>query len=202
MILEIHLPLRDDVFGDQKVRFETIKRHLRPQKIRSRRSTIDGTFVSALAPYDEYSRELVIEGLKALDQDPDKDLLCTYCGQEAATWDHIFNRVVQRQFSGYGHTVRNLVPCCRSCNERKGGSHWRDYLATLSLPDFEVRAERIERFLDHHTAKKTEIGDFERVAGEEYARFMAIRDQVHELIDEADNLASVIREKMAQDTEE
>ena len=54
----------------------------------------------------------------------------------------------------------------------------------------------------NHTAKKTEIGDFERVAGEEYARFMAIRDQVHELIDEADNLASVIREKMAQDTEE
>jgi 5-methylcytosine-specific restriction endonuclease McrA len=182
--------------GGELVKLETIKKHLRSQKISSRRSTLDSTFAAALAPHDEFNREIVAQALEDLEQDPQGDLSCTYCGEPAATWDHLFSKVKNREFSGYGHSIRNLVPSCRTCNERKGGKTWQDYLAKLAPADIETRTRRLEKFLTHSSARKIEIDDFRRVAGDEYERFNEIRHQIHELINEADELAIVIRDNI------
>lgn len=105
-----------------------IKKYLRPSTVMGRKSTFTNAFASALAPHDVYDVAAVAAAMRDLGQDPDGDLACVYCGREAATWDHVFNRVVKGDFSGHGHRIRNLVPCCRSCNESKGQKAWLDYL--------------------------------------------------------------------------
>ncbi len=160
-----------------------------------RKSTFSNAFASALAPHDVFDSASIAAAMRDLDQDPDGELACVYCGKEAATWDHVFNRVVKGDFSGHGHHVRNLVPCCRTCNESKGQKPWRDYLETLNPPDKVVRVARMERFLSSADAQPMATETMRHKAGKELERFFEIRAQVFELMAEADRLAMIIRRK-------
>src|SRR5437870_262374 len=109
---------------------KSIRKYLRPYSIiGQRKTTVNHTFASAIAPTDIYDDAIVAEAIRALGQDPDDDLLCAYCDDnEADTWDHVVGLVKDQQFSGFGHTIGNLLPCCRQCNSRKGNKDWRAYL--------------------------------------------------------------------------
>ncbi len=175
------------------VKIDTIRRYLRPQRIMSRKSTFSNAFASALAPHDSYSLSAVAEAIRDLGQDPEKDLACVYCGSDAATWDHVFNRVIKGEFSGKGHHIRNLVPCCRNCNERKGPKHWRDWLAIRSPSDFEARSAKMEKFLAGADTPQSQEGA--AAPSNEVIRYLEIRRTVFELLQEADDLAAVIRKQ-------
>lgn len=57
------------------------------------------------------------------------DNCCAYCGRndQTLTQDHVV------PLSGGGsHTMANIVPCCKSCNSRKGTQSAEDYMALLS----------------------------------------------------------------------
>lgn len=177
------------------MKIDSIRRYLRPQTIMSRKSTFSNAFASALAPHDAFSGPLVAEAMRDLGKDPTKDLSCVYCGEPAATWDHVFNRVIKGEFSGHGHHIRNLVPCCRTCNERKGQRHWRDWLASVGVDDEAERADRIERFLTPLESQQVAPEQFQRLAGKEMARYLEIRQLVFDLLQEADGLAASIRQK-------
>src|SRR5690606_23428827 len=129
-------------------------------------------------PHDTYTAAAVAQAIRDLGQDPDADLLCVYCGQPAATWDHVFNRVVKGDFSGHGHRIRNLVPCCRSCNESKGQKPWRDYLEVLDPRDKDARVARMQAFLSVPAAQPVGTEDMRHKAGEELERFLEIRSQI------------------------
>lgn len=179
------------------VRVATIAKYLRPSTIVGRKSTFSNAFASALAPHDIYNLATVTEAMRDLDQDPDAELQCVYCGAQAATWDHVFNRTVKGEFSGHGHRVRNLVPCCRTCNESKGSKSWREFLDKLSPPDKDVRISRMERFLGGANAQPINTEAMRHRAGEELKQFLEIRSQVFDLMAEADRLAAIIRQKVA-----
>jgi len=172
----------------------SIKKYLKPNTILSRKSTFSNAFASALAPYDEYSDTAVTEAIKDLDQNPAGDLYCVYCGKEAATWDHVFNRVVNGEFSGHGHRIRNLVPSCRTCNERKGKKHWREFLELLNPEDKVQRIRRMERFLHTHAAPD-DYKIIQNEAPEELSQFLQIRAEIFRLMAEADQMAERIRKK-------
>ncbi|GAA6190905.1 HNH endonuclease [Phaeobacter sp. NW0010-22] len=172
----------------------SIKKYLKPNTIQSRKSTFSNAFASALAPHDKYSEAEVARAISDLDQDPTQDLDCVYCGKAAATWDHVFNRVVNGEFSGHGHRIRNLVPCCRTCNERKGKKHWRAFLQTLNAEDKDQRVCRMERFL-HANPVPDDYEVIQSNAPEELGKFLQVRDQIFSLMVEADQLAKAIREK-------
>ncbi|WP_319496114.1 HNH endonuclease [uncultured Cohaesibacter sp.] len=178
------------------MKISSIKKYLKPNTIQGRKSTFSNAFASALAPYDAYSDATVAEAINDLDQDPNKDLYCVYCGEEAATWDHVFNRVVDGEFSGYGHRIRNLVPCCRACNERKGKKHWKTFLELINPEDKDLRINRMERFLHNHSASD-DLEIIQRKAPEELRQFRQVRSEIFQLMAEADRLAAVIREKAA-----
>jgi hypothetical protein len=179
------------------VKASSIKKYLRPSTIMGRKSTFANAFASALAPHDVYTAATVAQAMRDLEQDPEAELLCVYCGAEAATWDHVFNRVVRGDFSGHGHRVRNLVPCCRSCNESKGQKPWREFLEARNPPDKDVRAGRMERFLGNADAQPVGTEAMRHNASVELERFLEIRSQVFELMAEADRLAAIIRQKAA-----
>jgi hypothetical protein len=173
----------------------SIKKYLRPSKIMGRKRTFANAFASALAPHDSYTVTVVADAIRDLGQDPEADLLCVYCGELAATWDHVFNRVVKGDFSGHGHRIRNLVPCCRSCNESKGQKLWRDYLDVLDPPDKDIRIARMSKFLSTPAANPVGTEAMRHKAGAELERFLEIRSQVFDLMAEADRLAMIIRLK-------
>ncbi len=177
---------------------EKIKKHLKASKIMARKSTFSGAFASAIASFDQYSSEAVDVALRDLGQDPKADLECTYCGADAATWDHVFNLVLDGEYSGYGHQIRNLVPCCRSCNERKGKKHWRVFLDQQDPRDKGERIARMEKFLDSEAAAPITMQDIQLSAPAELDRFHAVRKEVFRLLTEADSIAAEIRRKTAR----
>lgn len=172
---------------------KSIKKHLKPSTIMRRKSTFASVFASALAPHDDYTEEAVNEALESLGQNPNSDLQCVYCGAEAATWDHVFNRVVKGEYSGHGHHIRNLVPCCRTCNEKKGQKLWRVFLEVRNPPDKEARIQRMEQFLG-----SADTQPMAHRSDEELNRFFELRSKVFELMSEMDKLAANIRQKAAR----
>lgn len=176
------------------MKMDTIRKYLRPQKISSRRSTFNNAFASALALHDEYDRGTVARALVHLGQDPDKDLLCVYCDKEAATWDHLYKRVDAGEYSGHGHHIRNLVPSCRTCNERKGGKSWEEWIDILSPPNALDRKSRIQLYISE-SGQRMGLAELEKAASKEMARYREIKRQVFTLLTEADEIAHRIRER-------
>ena len=169
--------------------YSSVRSHLRPYVIVTRRkTTINHAFAAAVAPSDKYSAEAVREAMVALGQDPE-NLLCAYCDASAQTWDHVFATVKDSGFSGHGHRLGNLLPCCKPCNSAKGNKDWRRFLAQLSAPDQSERAARIESYLSKYA-----LADQLPQHSLEYQRLIEIKAQVLELLAEADQLAKAIRE--------
>lgn len=173
----------------------SIKKYLRPSTIMGRKSTFANAFASALAPFDAYDQEAVSKAIRDLGQDPDGDLKCVYCGADAATWDHVFNRVVKGEFSGHGHRIRNLAPCCRTCNESKGQKAWQDFLEIRNPSDKSERASRLAEFLREDDIKSIGTAVMRHEVTDEMKRFLEIRTKIFELMAEADRLAADIRDK-------
>ncbi len=179
------------------MKLESIKKYLHSSTIMERKSTFSNAFASALAPHDIYIPAVVAQAMRDLGQEAGAELQCVYCGESAATWDHVFNRVIKGEFSGHGHRIRNLVPSCRTCNERKGPKLWREFLETLNPSDKDVRILRMEKFLSSADAQPINTEAMRHKAGEELKRFLEIRSQVFDLMAEADRLAVIIRQKSA-----
>ncbi len=174
--------------------YRDIRRHLVPYRIFTRRkTTINHAFAAAVAPCDDFAEAVVRDALKLLDQDPDGPLTCVYCDGAAETWDHVFATVKASVFSGAGHRLGNLVPCCKPCNSKKGNRSWQAYIASREAEGAarDARTARLERYLRQHF-----VEDKLPTGLPEYARLMEIRNEVLQLMREADEVAAVIRERM------
>jgi hypothetical protein len=180
---------------------ESLKIYLRAYSILGRRkTTINHAFASAIALNDEYDDRLVIEAIIALGQDPDSDLVCVYCNKHPAeTWDHVFGLVRDQQFSGFGHTVGNLLPCCKQCNSSKGNKNWREFVSFI-IKEESQRVEKISqleryfsRYLDNHNLAQDEI---ERICPDEMRQLREAHDKIIALMEYSDKVAVVLREKI------
>ena len=175
------------------MRIAAIRSYLRPYSIVARRSTtVNHAFAASIAPSDTFDTEAVRAAVVALGQNPDADLVCIYCGSEAETWDHVHATVKDKKFSGHGHRLGNLLPCCKPCNSKKGNKDWRVFLAALRATDAERR--RRERLIEGYLKK---YGGKDPIPEHlpEYRELQEIRQQVLELFSKADKLASIVRSK-------
>ncbi|MCB1278551.1 hypothetical protein [Prosthecobacter sp.] len=175
------------------MRVTAIKKHLTIYSIFGRRkTTINHAFASAISPCDQYSEADVKEAVHALGQDPEADLECVYCGKEAETWDHVFATVENGEFSGAGHRLGNLLPCCKPCNSKKGNRPWSIFMDSLEMSDEErlSRKGTIERYLKRFFRR-----DSPPSKSEDYLKLLSIRDQVIELLKQGDVIAASIRSK-------
>lgn len=155
-----------------------------------RRTTINHAFAAAVAPSDSYDEATVAEAIRSLGMDPEKDLLCAYCHGAAETWDHVFATVKDSRFSGHGHRLGNLLPCCKPCNSSKGSKPWQTYLATLPITDQEREAstKAISNYIEAYASDDAIVA-----ASPHHERLDAIRLQVLELLAEGDRIAARIR---------
>ena len=177
---------------------EDITKYLKNYRIQSRWTTFNAAFQSALAVPDEYDVGRVSELVQILGQDPSEDLSCVYCGSPAATWDHLYNNVKDGRFSGYGHRIFNLVPACRTCNERKGAKNWRQFIEIISPSDKDVRIERLERVDQKNTEERIGWSEIKELAPDLAEQYAGLIDGVREQLKLADSLAAEIRAKIKE----
>jgi hypothetical protein len=157
-----------------------------------RRTTINHAFAAAIASCDAYEDQIAREAIAQLGQDPDSDLLCVYCGSPAETWDHVNATVRNTRFSGFGHTLGNLLPCCKSCNSKKGNKEWRVHMHSLALDP--VDATRREALIEGYLAQRLTRGS----TGEdqpEYHELLRLKNQVLDIFAQADKIAEQLRAK-------
>lgn len=177
------------------MKYSDIKRHLATYSIYSKRkTTINHAFASSIAPCDPYSDERSRAAVIRLGQDPTADLTCIYCGREAETWDHVFATVDESEFSGAGHRLGNLLPCCKQCNSKKGNKDWSAYVDALGLDDEE--AAKRKRVIADYLAEYFQKDELPKDLPE-YKQLLALRDQIIRAMQDADVIAKTIREKMA-----
>ncbi len=173
------------------------KNDLKDYSIFSKRSsTISHAFASALSIADDYDVAKIDKAITILGQNPDEDLFCAYCDNPAETWDHIKAVVVKTAYSGYGHQINNLLPCCKDCNSAKGNKDWKVFLQNKGL-DTEQRISRIENYLTHNyidTKSLLENDDLK----EDLKIFNEIKEQVFELFKLGDQQAKKIRNKIRE----
>ncbi len=173
--------------------YSSIKLHLKPYCIVARRkTTINHAFAASVAPYDDFDDKLIRDALALLGQDPDSPIMCAYCGGAAETWDHVHATVLKTRFSGHGHRVGNLLPCCKLCNSKKGNKDWQTFLKQLNIPE-ELRAERVKRIAQY--LGKYEVLDTIPEQTPEYEELLQLRLRVLEIFKKADELAEIIRSK-------
>lgn len=178
----------------------SIRSHLRPYSIYSRRiTTINHAFASAIAANDGYDDARMMKALRVLGQDPDADLLCAYCETKLAeTWDHVVGLVMHKQYSGFGHTIGNLLPCCRDCNSQKGNRDWRTFLK-LKCDDetsYLTRSAKLEHYFAEFGNVRFDQSDIALLCPDEMQRYETIQQQITVLMKEADLLAEMIRSKV------
>ncbi len=175
------------------MQFRDIYRHLKPYSIvANRTTTINHAFAACIASADTFDLERIRAAIVSLKQDPEKDLLCAYCGLEAETWDHVHATVKKSEFSGHGNKLGNLLPCCKQCNSRKGNKHWRSFLEGMKLPE-NVRIERltiISSYLEEYDAEEIVPRHLP-----EYQELQKLKSEVLVIFEKADILAKVIRSK-------
>jgi len=180
---------------------QDIRRHLQDYSIHGKRkTTIAHAFASALSVADAYDVEKIDIALRTLGQDPDKDLLCIYCDRPAETWDHIMAIVKDGKFSGYGHQVGNLIPCCKDCNSKKGNRDWKEFLISKrpnerTNPDI---INKVESYIKNNTTQFKELIDEEINADIE--KFEQIQNMVFDLMKLGDDQAKIIRDKLRAKT--
>jgi endonuclease I len=173
-----------------------IKRYLKSYSIvKNRKTTINNAFASALSVADNFVIEDVNKAIKLLDQDPEKDLKCVYCDMPANTWDHVKAIVDDGEFSGYGHQINNLIPCCKKCNSAKGNKDWKEFLIKEKPRKVEKKITRIEKYINKNSINYKEKLKSKGIK-EEYKKYMEIKDKVLELFKKADKQAEIIREKL------
>ena len=175
------------------MRYRDIRRFLKPYSIvASRTTTLNHAFAAAIAPCDSYDEEKMRVAIGLLGQDPDKDLDCVYCGLKAETWDHVHATVRDKKFSGFGHRLGNLVPCCKPCNSRKGNKVWSAFLDSMGLDEVELtrRKNLIGTYLSEYRLLDSIPDQLP-----EYQQLQELLRQVLEVFARADILAAQVRQK-------
>ena len=178
------------------MKLESIKSHLKPYSIFTKRATtVAHAFASAIAPTYEYDQQLAEEAIYALGQSDPNNLRCVYCSKPAETWDHLTSLVKEKQPHGFGHQIRNLVPCCKRCNSAKRGDSYPKYIDTLVALSKTERAQlkaRLTRYLKK--AKKIDSSKDTVATRELLAKYQKAQEKVLATFRAADRLAKEIRE--------
>jgi hypothetical protein len=101
--------------------------------------------------------------------------------------------VAKAKFRGTGHQIGNLVPCCGTCNSRKGSKDWETYLRDVVT---ELAFEGKRKAIADYTAKFAVVVDPdgpEKLRPAKWQRYDEIRGQILSLMKEADEIAADMR---------
>jgi len=178
---------------------QSIRAHLNEYSIYQKRATtINHAFASAIAENDAYNEAKLDKALRALGQEPDEDLSCFYCDENAETWDHIYGLVKKYEYSGYGHVIGNLIPCCKKCNSEKGNQNWQSFLnKKISNPKKKkAKITALQNYLSAFLQESCGYKKIKEICKAEVCEYEAVKKKIIENMKKADKIAEVIRKRI------
>jgi hypothetical protein len=105
--------------------------------------------------------------------------------------------VQDRRFSGFGHALGNLVPCCRECNSAKGNKPWEIYLRSKGDgAEIDALAARLRAYQIFFDMPGVPYESLRAKVPQDIAEFEAIEDEIMRLMARADEVAARIRMAM------
>jgi hypothetical protein len=166
------------------------KSKMRTYKTSGRGSTINHAFASALATADVYDEETLVSALAKLGQSATDPLRCVYCTAPATSIDHLHGLVQDSSYTGHGHVIGNLVPCCSACNQSKGKTSWRDWAKSKGTP-----SDQIQRIADYESLAPPAVSqeDLKLLYPDLMAAYDRLRLLTRDMLKAADHLAKEIR---------
>ena len=177
---------------------EDIKRHLHTYSVYGkRRTTINHAFASAIAPSDDYDKQKINEALEFLGQNPNEDLKCVFCNDEAETWDHLVGLVKNGELRGFGHQIGNLVPCCKKCNSKKGSKEFDKFINQYDNIYFDKN--KLVKLLSQYQmkfAKEINLDILKEKTPNEYKAFLKVKQEIFDLMEQADIIAEKLRKNI------
>jgi hypothetical protein len=179
------------------------------QTMVSRKSSITNAFVNSIIPVISPTPDEIEQALTLLGMTP-YDVRCAFCGNKSTEWDHLRPLVHKQRPTGFISEIANLVPACNKCNQSKGNSPWRTWIASTTathsptkraIPDLAGRIARLEAY--EKWREPTKI-DFESFLGAEawssyWSLWTNLNDQMSRCQAIADGLRRQIAERLLQE---
>ncbi|MBF9144312.1 HNH endonuclease [Hymenobacter properus] len=153
--------------------------------IKGRSSTIRAEFIKSVIP-EIIPNPMEIEAALTVLQQNERNLSCSYCGDNPTEWDHFFSAVSNKRATGYITEVYNLVPACGKCNQSKGATYWKDWICgkailsptsrlrngklNITKEQLEIKIGVLEDFEKWGRTRITKL-DFDSVSGHEFAEY-------------------------------
>lgn len=172
----------------------SVKTHLKDYSIyKNRWTTLNHAFAAALSAADVYDDQIVDNALAMIGQSTNADLVCVYCDELAQTWDHLSSTVSKGEFSGIGHQIGNLVPCCKTCNSRKGSKTWAAYIQSCNLDETtkQQKLAMLARYISQGVVNTKEI--INKYCSREVTELNAIKSEIYQLMKKADEISTAVR---------
>lgn len=173
-----------------------------PVTIMGRSSSITNSFVNGIVPCIEPTDAEIDAALEVLGMNRET-IRCAYCGDRHTEWDHLNPLVVNKAPTGYISEIHNLVPACGKCNQSKGNSNWREWIAgsaklsplNRGVADLEERIRRLDAY--EKTFSPVRI-DFIELAGEsEWAEYWSSYEEVIASMKEAQKISDAIKTRIS-----
>lgn len=87
-----------------------------------------------------------------------KNLTCMYCGEKATGLDHLHPLIKDKTPTGYFTEPANLVPCCSTCNQKKGNDEWDVFMKRLNEGcEKNDKTKRLKAFVSQMPATKLNL---------------------------------------------
>ena len=157
--------------------------------LKQRKSTIANAFAISITPYIKPTNKEILQMLELLKIEDGK---CVYCLGRATTTDHFRPLVESANPSGYISDIKNLVPCCSTCNSSKGRKKWDDWylsdknvcrLHNLGLTDIEIQ-KRYQIIKEYSEIGEKKLNYKEIVGEDMWNEFLRRKSELNKLLDE------------------
>jgi len=183
------------------LKLDSIRSYLRPYSITQRRkTTMNNAFASAIAENTEYDPGAVAKAIQFLNLERKGELLCFYCDRPSQTWDHVKALVKNGEYSGFGHTLGNLVPCCKDCNSKKGNKDPEAYLEYKFPRDKRKREHKLHLlkvYQRRYLPSVVDQSEMERLCPAEMRELERLKRRILRDMEKADEIAKTVRESVS-----
>jgi hypothetical protein len=171
------------------------------QTMVSRKSSITNAFVNSILPLVQPTVEEIEQALRILNMEP-MNLRCSYCGDKASEWDHLWPIVENMRPTGYISEIANLVPSCGKCNQSKRNAYWKTWMLSAARLSPTARglanvAELVGRLEAYERWKSPTKIDFESVLGKEtYEKYWSMWDKINAELRDCQVFADSLRSQV------
>lgn len=183
-----------------------MKKFKMPSKsnLTGRISTINNAFAISITPYIKPSEEEIEEMYKNLKL---KENECAYCLNEANSMDHLKPLVNNFLPTGYITNIKNLVPCCSSCNSSKGSREFvewyndeknRQRLYKRGMTEEKI-IERL-KIIEEYEKNVDEPLDYSKILGEKlYKEYKEHRENLEKMLQKEQEFCNKLAEKIQKE---